>query len=124
MRQRGLGARSGEVALFFSGLLYGASTPVGRALGAWMQPAAITATRFTLASAFCAVAVWRTPRKRTASWVHLVPVGVLYAVAATLFTYAFFNGSIAVAIFGYYVANLMSALVVGVLVMLGAFTLR
>ncbi len=109
-------AHIAEIALFLSGALYGASTPVGKELGHWMTPASIVMTRFFVAALICGVYMRRSTRTIERSLLHLIPLGIYYALAASFFTHAFFRSSIGIAIFGYYLANLLSSMVIGVTV--------
>lgn len=108
--------RRAELALFTAGVLYGASTPLGRSLGEWFLPSTIVALRFAFALPFCLIGLRGTSRRLELPAHRLLPVALLFPISATLFTYSFFEASIAVAIFGFYIANLLSSLLVGVLV--------
>ncbi len=81
-----------------------------------MTPASIVMTRFFVAALICGVYMRRSTRTIERSLLHLIPLGIYYALAASFFTHAFFRSSIGIAIFGYYLANLLSSMVIGVTV--------
>ncbi len=97
-----------------SGVAYGAQTPISRELGIWLAPTTIVLVRFAFALPFCLIGFHRSERKFTTTKTRLIPIALLFPLAVTLFTTSLFHTTIAVSIFGFYLANLLSALIVGV----------
>lgn len=103
---------SGNLALFGVGVLFGASSPLARSLGAWLTPMGVIFARFLFALPFM---VW-TLRKQDFSKLRIVPllpVALAGSLSVVLFTLALFNTKISLAIFFFYITNLLSSILVG-----------
>ncbi len=109
----------GNIALLGVGFAFGASSPIAKLLSPFLSPFGVVGVRFLFALPFALAQMWYKGERvyvPRAQLLCLSCVAALQPVSSILFTMALFSTKISLAIFSFYVANLVTSLVVGLLV--------
>lgn len=107
--------QSAHLSLLAAGFLYGASSPLARYIGTWLSPFSVVLVRFVFALPL-ALLTFNKNDFRNIPKQKLVLFGVLFPISVSLYTLSLFNTKISLAIFSFYIANLMSSIIAGKLI--------
>lgn len=102
----------GNLALLGVGALYGASSPVARIIDTWASTYTVVFIRFLFALPFL-LYIAKNDVRRVKKWQVLLPVGIVGSISPILFTLSLFYTKISLAIFTFYIVNLISSIVIG-----------
>ncbi len=106
----------GNAALFAVGFLFSASTPLARLLGVFLTPFGVIGSRYLFALPLSLLSIIAKKEKLsfgTAAQRPLLLYSLLFPLSGIFFVLAVFYTKISLAIFAFYIANLLSSLVVG-----------
>ena len=103
-----------NLALLGGGVFFGVSSPLARLMGTWLNPFSVVFIRFLFALPFSIIFFLRgdvknVPIKKLILFALFLPVSVC------LYTFALFHTKVSLAIFSFYIANLISSIIIGYL---------
>ena len=101
-----------NIALLSGGIFFGVSSPLARLMGTWLNPFSVVFIRFLFALPFSIIFflggdIKNTPIKK------LIPFGLFLPVSVCMYTFALFHTKVSLAIFSFYIANLISSIIIG-----------
>ncbi len=101
-----------NIALLISGIFFGVSSPLARLMGTWLNPFSVVFIRFLFALPFSFLFLRKVEIKNV-SLKKLIPFGLFLPTSVCLYTFALFNTKVSLTIFSFYIANLISSIIVG-----------
>ncbi len=106
---------SGIISLLIVGIFFGISGPIAKYLSAWVNPYQAVALRFGIAFLFALIISLIKKSKPFGKVVakDLIIFSIIFPISVIFFTLAIFNTKVSLAIFSFYIANLVSSFVLG-----------
>lgn len=111
--------QKGNLALLTTGFLFGASSPLARLLSPFLSAFGVVGTRFLFALPFALLSIFSNKEKIAANRHNFAKVsifGFIFPISVIFYTLALFNTKVSLAIFSFYLANLLSSVIVGKLI--------
>ena len=106
---------SGVISLLLVGIFFGISGPIAKYLSAWINPYQAVALRFGIAFLFTLI-ISIFKKSKSLGEVNkkdLLFFSIVFPVSVIFFTLAVFNTKVSLAIFSFYIANLLSSFAFG-----------
>lgn len=107
---------TGVISLLLVGIFFGISGPIAKYLSTWVNPYQAVAIRFGVAFllAFIISLFSKLPKAKTKVNITDIAVfSIVFPISVVFFTLAVFNTKVSLAIFSFYIANLVSSFVLG-----------
>jgi len=101
-----------NLALLGGGVGFGISSPLARSMGRWLDPFSVVFVRFAFALPF-ALGFWAKGGAKRLPLGKLWFFTLIFPISVCLYTFSLFHTKVSIAIFSFYVANLLSSLLVG-----------
>ncbi len=102
-----------QLALLGGGIFFGISSPLARAMGRWLQPFSVVFIRFLFALPFAIGFFLRGERVGKGPFKKLTFFALLFPVSVCLYTFSLFYTKVSIAIFSFYIANLIASILIG-----------
>jgi drug/metabolite transporter (DMT)-like permease len=110
---------SGALSLLIVGILYGLSGPLAKYLSEWLNPYQVVGLRFTIAF-LLALAIFIITKKKLNLKALDKKTVILFAlsfpISAIFFTLSVFFTKVSLAVFSFYISNLISSFILGKLI--------
>lgn len=101
-----------NLALLGGGVSFGISSPLARLMGTWLNPFSVVFIRFLFALPFAA-AFFLSGDNRKLFLKKLTWFGLVFPVSVCLYTFSLFHTKVSLAIFSFYIANVLASLLIG-----------
>jgi drug/metabolite transporter (DMT)-like permease len=100
-------------ALLTVGLLFGLSSPMGRFMAQWTTPVGFVFIRSLFTLPFAIILFLKGARPKNLPYKTLAVFSTIYPISMCLYYVAVFNTKVSLAIFSFYVANVVSSILAG-----------
>lgn len=111
--------QKGNSALLAVGFLFGASSPLAKILSPFLSAFGVVGTRFLFALPFALISIFSNKEDVMINRNNLAKLsffGFIFPISVIFYTLALFNTKVSLAIFSFYIANLLSSIIIGKLV--------
>ena len=112
-RQMNAEKTKANIALLAGGALFGVSSPMARLMGAWLNPLSVVFVRFLFALPFALIFFFKGERPKNLPYKKLIVFGILFPISVCLYNWSLFNTKISLAIFSFYISNVLSSILAG-----------
>lgn len=106
----------GSLSLLLVGILYGLSGVIAKYLSAWLNPYQVIEARFAVAWIIAIFILILSQKKiglRKTNLKSLIPFAIAFPISAIFFTLSVFHTTVSVAVFSFYIANLVASFILG-----------
>ncbi len=104
-----------QLALLGGGIFFGISSPLARAMGKWLQPFSVVFIRFLFALPFALIFFLKGERPKNVPYKKLTGFALLFPISVCLYTFSLFYTKVSIAIFSFYIANVVASIVIGII---------
>ncbi len=104
-----------QLALLGGGIFFGVSSPLARAMGRWLHPFSVVFIRFLFALPFAVGFFLRGEKMVNVPFKKLAGFALLFPISVCLYTFSLFHTKVSIAIFSFYIANLVTSIIIGAL---------
>ena len=101
-------------ALLGGGIFFGISSPFSRMMGKWLAPFSVVFIRFLFALPFALGFFLKGEKVEKLPYKKLVGFALLFPISVCLYTFSLFYTKVSIAIFSFYIANLIASIIIGI----------